>query len=320
MSRQANKALIGGFVVGAIILSIAAIMFFGSGTLFSQEKTFVLFFDGSIRGLDIGAPVMFRGVKIGSVSDIKVKVKAQDDDWDVWIPVYVKIEPKRFNLTEVNEDKKSVLFGRGSETSIPHLEQMIQRGLRAQLRFQSVVTGKLFIALDFFPDKPAVLVGREKNIPEIPTVPTSFQEAANTAQKIIEEIRELPVQQFLENANQLLQHLDSLVQSQELEDTITSLNQALKEIARLASDVDEQVKPLAATVQDTAANLRSALIQSEKTLVTLQERIAEDSPLRQELLNTLNSLAEAARSLQILTDYLEQHPEALIRGKGQVGE
>ncbi len=309
MSKQANKTVIGGFVVGAVVLFIIAVFALGGGKLFAEEKTFVMFFQGSIKGLDIGAPVMFRGVKLGSVSDIQIKMVS--DKLDFWIPVYVEIETDR--ITQLR--KGTLMQAKTVKEQQSCLDKFIKIGLRAQLQLQSVVTGKLFVGLDFVPDSPIDLKGFEPDVPEIPTIPTTFQEIADTAERIIDEIRQLPFDDILVTATDLFQSIDKLVSSPEARKSIRNLNRSFEEIQKLVRNVDNQVQPLASDIKETLISVDNVLAQTKQTMYATQELVSERSPLRQELMVTLESLSSASRSLRVLADYLERHPEALLKGK-----
>lgn len=215
MSKKANKTVIGGFVLGAVILLISGLLVFGSGGFFEEKRTVVLFFPGSIKGLDIGAPVLFKGVKIGSVSDIRLNFRSKD--LKVWIPVYAEFES---DLITVTDDPEFIRKTNDTDGKAPVLEQMITLGLRAKLSLQSVVTGKQYIALEFSPEEPIVLQGLDPELTEIPTVPTSFQQAADTAKEILEEIRDLPLNDLLVSATSLFERLEEVASSLTTEETV----------------------------------------------------------------------------------------------------
>jgi len=142
MASARNYTLIGGFVAGAIALAVAGIIAFGSGKFFAQELHFVLFFDSSVKGLQVGAPVTFRGVKIGSVKDIVLRLDPGTDA--IQMPVYIDVDPRNF----LTEGAKYEPYG--------NYQQLIEKqGMRARLELQSFVTGQLAVGLDFFPDQPA---------------------------------------------------------------------------------------------------------------------------------------------------------------------
>ena len=137
MSVKASKALIGAFVLAALALAIAGVALFGTGKLFVPQKKYVMYFDGSVKGLSVGAPVVFRGVRIGSVTDISLQEDIEE--MTVRIPVVAQINLNKFRMT-----------GEGGEGS-DNLRDLIDRGLRAQLQYQSIVTGQRMVGFDFYP-------------------------------------------------------------------------------------------------------------------------------------------------------------------------
>lgn len=258
MSKPANKTLIGAFIIGAVALLVLAVLIFGSGKFLKKTFFTVVFFEGSIKGLNEGAPVIFKGVKVGSVTNIRLIYDSADDS--LRIPVVIELEPKKIERTDVAERQPE-----------KNLKLLIQRGLRAQLQMQSMVTGQLMIALDFFPDKPARYVGFIKEYPEIPSVPTPFEELTKT-------IQHLPIKEIA-----------------------TKLNLTLNSVRKLIAHIDKKMDPLISNVsktsevtQDTLESMQATLKQTEKTLSTF---------------------SETGRSMKSLTEYLQQHPDSLIKGK-----
>lgn len=210
MSKKANKALIGAFVIGATFLLIIAIIVFGSGRLFKRTNKYVLFFDGSIKGLSIGAPVVLRGVKIGSVRDIHLVYDLKIED--LAIPVIIEIESSRIrNLPK--------------ELSINDYQELIKSGLHGKLDIQSFITGQLLIDLDFYADKQARLHDIAKQYPEIPTLPTSPD--------IFELMDELPINEIADDLEQTVAGLNKLINSE----GPYGLNSTLKEITQAARSI-----------------------------------------------------------------------------------
>src|ERR1035438_10183051 len=158
MNRKVNKTVIGVFVVGAMVLLLIGVVVFGSGELFKRTNKFVLYFDGSVKGLSIGAPVMFRGVSIGIVKDISLIYDSKAGT--ITLPVIVEIQEVRI--------KGAPSFG-----ELDGARKMIVLGLRGNLEVQSFLTGQLMISFDFYPDNPAKLRGILKGFQELPTLPTS---------------------------------------------------------------------------------------------------------------------------------------------------
>jgi len=357
MSKPVNKTMIGLFVVGAIVLVVVAIGVLGSGKLFKERFKYVMVFEGSVKGLNVGAPVVLRGVKIGSVSDIQMHFDYSTKA--ITILVYTEFEKGRVVTVNLYAELAKSL---GNETQYTVMRELVGRGLRAQLEMQSIVTGQLQIALDFNPDKPAVYMGIDKTIQEIPTIPTPLQQ-------LTKKLESLPIEEVFNNANSAMAGIANLVQSPELKDSIANLNTALKDIQTLVRNVDAQVKPLTAglaeTIRDTQKLIKNAdsqvaslgtnlnetigdgrklirnidgsveslkvnlegtlstataaLKQAEKLLQELESTTREDSSLMYGLTETLREVEKAARSLSTLTDYLERHPEALLSGKGDGG-
>ena len=350
MAKQTSKTLIGGFVVGAVVLIVAGVLIFGSGKFFQVSSKYVLFFPGSLKGLNVGAPVLFQGVQVGSVIDITLE--SDLENMVLQIPVTIEIHPKKFKVV------------RGKRASDPYenLPLLIERGLRAQLQLQSFVTGQLMIGLDFYPDTPVRLVGIETEYPEVPTIPTPLETLSKTfrdlnleelvnrvtsAVKGIEELVNSPdLKGSISSLNSLLQDARKLVGNidSQIEPLATSLDKTLKDYGKLAQEVDEEVEPIGDEVEKTLTayrklaenldhqvdplmsslhvNLKAAhlaLEQGAKTRATAEHTLSEDSTTIYELNNTLREISAMARSIRQLADYLERHPESLLSGKGTEG-
>lgn len=329
MSKQASKSLIGAFVLGAIVLVVAGIVVFGSGKFFTKVQKDVMFFEGSVKGLQIGAPVVFRGVQIGHVTDILLEVNKRD--LTAFIPVYVEVY-----------QQKIVPIGEDHIYDQRFLQDLIKKGLRAQLQLQSFVTGQLMVNLDFYPNTPIRLVGLEKRYPEIPTIPSSLEQ-------LTKGLEELPLKEIADRLNETLAGLNRLVNSRDLQASIGSLNQLLKDGDVLVKNLDSKIGPLASDIGGTTDAARAAFEQAEKTLrfdegtpgqiaASIKETLSEaqdalketkkavenidviavqNANLGYEIGRTLEEIAELSRSMHVLADYLERHPEALLRGKSQ---
>ncbi|GAB7079284.1 MlaD family protein [Megalodesulfovibrio paquesii] len=338
MSGKASKTLIGVFVLGAVALLVAAVLLFGSGKLFSTTRTYILYFDRSVAGLSVGSAVTFRGVKIGSVKDIRLEIDPQTLDFS--IPVLVEIMPEQIGIKQLADDDLPDL--KYDEA----LARLIEKGLRAVLQQQSFVTGQLTITLDYHPEKPAVFRG-DGNVAEIPTVPSTIEEIANTLEKLplnelvssitgavkgIQEFFQSPrMKELPEHAADMLAEAKALMQDVRAKvDPITSqMNATLVSYGELAKRVDDQVDPLAGNMAKTldayrqlAAEagkglrpLEGALTQAHDSLAKMEQVVDPRSPTMDELRRTLQEISGMAKSIKQLADYLERHPEALLRGK-----
>jgi len=333
MSKPANKTMIGAFVVGAVVLAVAALVLFGSGKFFRKTEQWLTFFQGSVRGLNVGSPVLFRGVQIGQVNDIIVGFDAAQ--LNVLIPVLFEIDPQKFKD-----------IGDGSQKSEKDLRSaLIKEGLRAQLQMQSLVTGQLLINIDFFPDTPARLIGIDrfkdklifKESWEIPSIPTPIQELEKALSKI-------DIKEIAEDLRQAMNGIAKLATDPDVHEGISVLKNTLTDIQKLARNLDSKVEPLATSFDQTLVEARagigdarklineqaapmliqfkqaaesanSALDDADTTLKTIENLAQEGTQLRYEVSAALKEIAAASRSVRVLADFIEQHPDALIRGR-----
>lgn len=321
MSKAANKTMIGAFVLGAVVLAVAAVLVFGSAQFFTKKQHYVLFFEGSVQGLDVGSPVMFHGVKIGSVSDITLLFDPKALVF--YIPVTVEIEPEKAEMLGPTKYGEAV-------------QPLIEKGLRGQLQTTSFVTGQLAVAIDFFPDRPAKYVNIKTKYPQVPTVPSMFAQLTKTVQ-------ELPIQALFKKLDSAVGAINELVGSDATKDSVRSLNQTLKQASAVMKTIESRIEPLATSLQNTSDGIntvagklneslsgdrgmpaqlqqtletaRKTLAQAEETLASLHSMTEQNSNMGVELGDTLSETRRSLRSLRAMSDYLERHPEALLRGK-----
>lgn len=301
--------MIGAFVVLAVIVMAASLVVFGSGKFFQKTQKYVLYFDGSIMGLNVGAPVLFQGVQVGSVTSIVIQ--ADLATMQASIPVIIAIEPNRFKI-------------RGGERNPrKNLQKLIKKGLRAVLTVQSYITGQLAIELDFYPGTPVVLKHINKEYLEIPTLPS-------TTQKLADALKKLDLAEMEKHLESALDGIAKLANNPNLSASFQGLKETLQDARKLVTRVDRQVDPLTKestkTVKDfgeLARNLNGRVGGManglDKTLSAARGFVSQDSPLMVELENTLQEISRMSRSLRQLADYLDQHPESLIRGKKKPG-
>lgn len=328
MSKQGNKTVIGAFVVGALVLTVVGILAFGSGALFRTKNAYVMYFDGDLKGLNVGAPVAFRGVRVGQVTDVQVFFNTETLKFN--IPVVVEIEPSRFKnvgVADVNSDTES------------GLKALINKGMRARLVLQNIVTSQLMIQLDMFPNEPVQLRGNGDML-EIPTI-------ASGLERLTQAIEEISFKDLVDNINKAVTQFGEILDKQELENVLSSIQTAAAEVAILAKNlnqeaipliqslkrtadnaddfirgVDQQIDPVLTDTRTALASVRRAMEQADQTLLsidTLAEGYTERSAFRYEISNALREIAAAASSLRALTDMLQQQPDALLRGKGNTG-
>ncbi|MGD9279964.1 MAG: MlaD family protein [Desulfobacterales bacterium] len=336
MSKPANKTMIGAFVVGAVVLAVAAVVLFGSGKFFRKTELWLTFFQGSVKGLNVGSPVVFRGVQIGEVTDIIVGF--DPTKLEVLIPVFFEVDPKKF------QD-----IGTRVETSDADMHKaLISRGMRAQLQMQSLVTGQLLINVDFYPDTPANLIGMErfKNKMEfrqwweIPSVPTPLQELEKALselniREITEDVRKamngiaklasspelhegiIVMKDTLVDVQKLARNLDSKLEplTTSIDQTLTETRAGIGDARKLIANIDKKTTPLVSKIQNATESAQIALDQANQTLKSLEQIAEEGTQLRYEVSATLREISAASRSVRVLADFVEQHPDALLRGR-----
>jgi paraquat-inducible protein B len=314
MAKQANRMMIGGFVVLAVIIMAASLVVFGSGKFFKKTNKYILYFDESIKGLSVGAPVLFQGVPVGSVTSITLQ--ADFATMKTQIPVLIEIEPDRWKVRTGERHYRKVAA------------KLIEMGLRAQLITQSYITGQLMIQLDFFPKSavchaPAQIDKDYEDYVLIPTCPS-------TTQKLADALAKLDLAKLEEHLESTLAGVDRLVNNPDLTASIRALKDTLQDARKLVTKVDRQVDPVADDVKKTvkefgklARNIDGQVggvaTGFDKTMSKTRGLLSEDSPLMVDLQNTLQEISAMSRSIRQLTNYLDQHPEALIRGKGKPG-
>lgn len=246
-----------------------------------ESRSLLLYFNQSLRGLTPGAPVDFRGIVIGEVKSIGVEFDSEHREFRM--PVFVEIYPERLRRRahEKQEDSRW--------TPEQRIRWLVGKGLRAQLRTGNLLTGQVYVALDFFPKAAPAKVNIEQTPLELPTVPNSLDDLQAQIQEVVAKVNKVPFEQI----------------GQDARTAIASLDKTLKQAEQLAKTLNNDVSP----------EMTAAMKDVRKTLDSAQRTIASDSPLQQDMRQTLQELTRAAASLRVLTDYLERHPESLLRGK-----
>jgi paraquat-inducible protein B len=245
------------------------------------SQTLLMYFNQSLRGLTPGAPVDFRGVVIGEVKSIGVEFDRAEREFRM--PVLVQVYPDRLRRRAGESGVES------RATQQERLRFLTEKGLRAQLRSGNLLTGQVYVALDFFPKAPPAKIDLSKNPIELPTVANSLDEIQSQVQEIATKLNKVPYEQI----------------AGDLRTTLATLNKTLTATEQTVTRINSDVTPeLAAAMKDVRKTVNSA----ERTL-------ADDSPLQQDMRQTLQELTRAAGSVRVLTDYLERHPESLLRGK-----
>jgi paraquat-inducible protein B len=325
MAKKANPKLIGIFVVGAVALLVIGVVVFGGGKFFAKKERFVLYFAGSVKGLSLGAPVTLRGVEIGKVTGVKVLFNRETLSFQT--PVYIEMFADKVQSVGKMIAEKAVMYDKDTADT---LDLLVQLGLRAQLDLQSMLTGKLQVSFDVHPGTQVYYANIDKEVRELPTVPSNMQ-------RLAQMLRNLDLEGMVKDVRQTLAVIKSLVSSPEVAASIVSLHKTLDDIGKLARttnrkvgpladsattlirNVDGQVDPLMANLNQTLDQARAALEQAQVTLASVGGVVAEDSMLMWELERTLKELRNMSRSINDLAEDLQRQPDSIIRGKSRLG-
>ncbi len=320
MGKRVNPALIGTFVLGAIGLIVAAVVIFGSGNLFRKSHEFVIYFGGDINGLRVGAPVKFKGVEIGQVKKIRLRLDQQVNRQNGTLKADVRIPV----IIELDEEKIVAQGGTAIDLSDPHtVPNLIKEGMRAQLGSDSFVTGLMYVALDIEPNTPIQMVAPPGSpLQEIPAIPNTLEQAQAVAVRIFERLDKVDFANVFQEMTGTLDSIKQIAMSPELkvaisnsEKTREQFTQTLGSARQTLDTLDTQIKPLSSSLQKTSTSTDAAVKQATVTLGTVQTTIEPGSPVNYQVVQTLQDVSAAARSIKELTDYLQRDPSAILRGR-----
>ena len=235
MAKQANRMMIGGFVVLAVIIMAASLVVFGSGKFFKKTNKYILYFDESVNGLTVGAPVLFQGVPVGSVTSITLQ--ADFVTMKTQIPILIEIDPDRWKVRAGERNYRKVA------------EKLIEMGLRAQLITQSFITGQLMIQLDFYPKSTICYAPPQidKDYTDYVVIPT----CASTSERLAKALGDLDLKAIEKNLNSSLAGIARLVNNPDLAASFRALKDTLQDARKLLTRVDRQVDPVSDDVKKT---------------------------------------------------------------------
>lgn len=318
---NARPAVVGGFILGALVLVVAGILFFGGMRLFATKARVVVFFTESVAGLEVGSPVTYRGVRIGSVQSVSVHFSP--DTLVARIPVYMELASNQMTWE-----------GTKLSGSADDFRRLIQAGLRAQLALQSFVTGQLRVDLEFRPGTPAVLIGAT-DVPEIPAIPSDLSQLRDQVAGLpLRDLAGAALRAFV-SLGRLSDHLDATLDplatsahhtadaaTQTLQTTDaavrrvqTDASTALRDLDFLLVDAHRQLDARGGEFSRTLAATDRTVRQAEMFLDALNGLADPRSPFRGDLDATVHDLAASAGSLRNFAETLERNPNALIVGR-----
>jgi len=261
-------------------------------------RHYALFFKETVRGLSIGAPVTLFGMPVGEVTDVGLTFDPAT--LDIHPRVEFTFYPERMvmRLSGKQEVAAQALAAGSEQKRYVVLRRLVEeRGLRAQLKTGSLITGQLYVAFDFYPSAPRAKIDWSQDTPVLPSVESLVPDLEAKLPEIVDKINKLPLQAIAEDLKKNLETLD----------------QTLKSANKLVSHVDTDVVP---ELKGTLEEARRAMAAAERVMKGAESTlVGPNAPTQQELRDTLQEVSRTARSLRVLTDYLERHPDSLIRGK-----
>lgn len=291
MSKEPRYRSIGIFVIGACVLAVSCLLLFGRFSFFERTYPFICYFNGSLKGLVPGAPVRFRGAKVGEVKDVSIVYRADKDT--LRIPVLLALDPAKVRgLAPDDANMKSV----------PLIDRLIQRGLRAQLGLDSIVTGQLFVQLDFMPSVPAEFTEDDDDTyPEIPTAPSPLDKIQSTLENI-------PLGEMVNRFSRILTKVDDFIEDPETKAGLLEVKDLIVSLRDLAKNLDEKSSQLL----EDAVKLSKV---TESSLKNIDGMVSEARPAIRQSQQALDDFSAMSRALRRLADLLERQPESLIVGK-----
>jgi paraquat-inducible protein B len=271
---------------------------------FASKVRFVLFFEDSVRGLTVGAPVEFKGIKVGSVIDVRLEYEERNSSFR--IPVVVEIEPERIA-------DRGALMKRSPQEAF---QVLVKRGLRARLQTGSMLTGQLYVDLDMQPKAPLRLVSAGRAEPELPTVRgAGFDQAIASVTGMVNKLEQIDFLAIGAELHGTLKGTNSLINGPALQTSLTDLSASLASLRGILRVVDSRAEPITANLEQALGAARDALDKSRATMALVDGAIAPESPLHQHTLRLTQELTATSRSLRHLVDMLERNPQALLFGK-----
>lgn len=310
-------------MLGAVALAIAAVVLLGSGRLFAENQRYVLFFNGNVNGLRVGAPVKIKGVQIGSVQSIRLMLNFNSEpamqsasSATIRIPVIISIDRNRV----ANHGIPGVNLANPEE-----LRRAVALGLRAQLATESFVTGLLYIDIDLHPGTPAHFVlapHQYSHYQEIPTLPNAFEQAQSAAARLVSQLDKVKLDKLIIATTNTMTAIGQLAASPELKSALVSLNETGQSVDRTAASIQhltDQIQsaigPMATSMQKSTQHIDAALVKAQVALDHIQTTLRPDSPLVYRANHALEDISAAANSVRQLADYLQRNPSAIVRGR-----
>lgn len=303
MSNSVNRSLIGVFFVTGLLLTLACLMALGGGWLSGKHPQAIIYFNQDVSGLDTGSPLRLRGVTIGKVSKILIRAGDQPGQ-ERAVPVVVMIDPAIASR-----------LGAGEQLGTPEgVESAIKDGLCAKLKMQSIITGVLFVDLDYANAKP-VEIRRVDGMPEIPSVLSDHVTLSQALNRTMENLSMVDFKGISERFNALISSVSHLTEDPALVQAGKDLSAAMTSFSHLSDKLNAEVTPLTEDLRATSVEARKALAKLGAAADQLNDLARRDGATRLQVDQAVADFSQAAQAVKSLADYLDRNPESLLRGK-----
>ena len=322
MSAKTHPRLVGAFVLGAIALGVAAVVFFSAGGWFEKKERFSVYFPGSVRGLNPGAPVTFRGIKIGEVSEVKAVLTGKPKP-------LIQIEIVFEMMRDIVETPPGVPRPFAGMTAAEVAKTLIERGIRGKLQSQSLLTGQKYVDFDFLPGDEARFSGLDPRYPELPTTPTAMEKMGDKFEQFLDKLAELPLDEMMEDVRKAIRSVREVLEAPELKGAIRKADRAMGELGpaladarhtlaearKLLDTAGRQVEGTGGSARETLTKVRQTLDRVGQTLDEVDRTVGSADEARVGAARTLAELERTLKALRHLLDYVQTHPEAVVLGK-----
>ncbi|UCD24809.1 MAG: MCE family protein [Gemmatimonadota bacterium] len=315
MARKASPRLVGVFVIAAIMLASTGVVLFGSGRVFKDTHEFIVFFRGSVGGLNPGAPVKFKGVEVGAVKSVRLSIgdpSIQGDEFRM--PVIIELDQRKITRRGAG----------GIDIADPETHRLwLEQGMRAKLTTESFVTGRKYVELDILPDTPADMVNDPTvPYPELPIVAGGLEELEVEAGQILANLARLDFDTLVSAVTAAFVSIDRLVSSDDLgrargalPSAIVTIEETLEDFGNLAKNLDSALADLRVGITSDVQEARATMQETQETLAALRAVLEPGSPVTTRLEQALIELAAAGKAMRELAEYLQRDPSSVLRGK-----
>jgi paraquat-inducible protein B len=267
--------------------------------VYAYKEYFILYFSQNIRGLKVGAPVEFSGIKVGEVVDIRLEL--DEKDLEFRIPVLIAVEPERVQINGDAALERSAV-----------IRTLVAKGLRAQVRTGMLLTGQQYVNLDMYPDLPPVALASTGLYPELPTVPNPIEEITASAQKLLNTFNSFPLETIGSDLQVTIAQLKALTGDPQISETLTALKTGMQQLEQFAGGLNQELGP---RLVSAVNRLETAIDETGALLDGVGGTVDPEGPLVYQLTRTLKEVTRAARAVETMADTIERQPNALIFGK-----